>query len=267
MREAAVGFHCVECVAEGNRTVRQARTAFGGKPVRAPYVTWTVLTLIGLGFLAQLSTTTEPLAASHSVLVTQFGMLGAFADVGVASGEFYRLFTSELLHGGVFHLLVNGFALYILGPQLERWLGHSRFLALWLLSALGGSLLTYVLEPTQLTVGASTALFGLFGAIFVLGRRLGFDTRFVLILLVVNLVITFTIPNISWTGHIGGLLSGCVLALAYGYLPRNRAQPQPSGHRDRARLLTHAAVTIGYATLLLAVTAAQTWFLTGTLMS
>ncbi|MDS1271650.1 rhomboid family intramembrane serine protease [Lipingzhangella sp. LS1_29] len=259
MREAAVGFHCVECVAEGNRTVRQARTVFGGKQVRAPYVTWTLLTLIGLGFLAQLGTASNGWGATSSWLVPQFGMLGVVGEFGVAHGEYYRLLTSELLHGGVLHLLVNGFALYFLGPQLERWLGHPRFLALWLLSALGGSVLTYLLEPQQLTVGASTALFGLFGAIFVLGHRLGLDTRFVLVLLGLNLVLTFTVPNISWTGHIGGLASGAVIALAYGYLPRTRQHTGPRHQRRQA--LFHSAVAAGWAVLLVALAVAQTWLI------
>src|SRR5699024_9106056 len=91
---------------------------------------------------------------------------------------------------------------------------------LWVLSAVGGSVLSLLVVPGELSVGASGAIFGLFGAVFVIGRRLRLDTRFVVGLLAVNLLITFVVPNISWTGHIGGLVTGSLLAVGYAYLPR-----------------------------------------------
>ncbi|ASU81804.1 rhomboid family intramembrane serine protease [Nocardiopsis gilva YIM 90087] len=232
MRDAAVGFHCVECVAEGQKSVRQARTAFGGKVVQGPYVTWALLALIGVVFLAQ---------TANSQLTVDFGMHGGAA---MAAGEWYRLITAAFLHGNVMHLLFNGFALYVIGQQLESWLGHVRYLSLWVLSAIGGSVLTLLAEPTQLSVGASGAIFGLFGAVFVIGRRLGLDTRAIVGLLAVNLLITFLVPNISWTGHIGGLVTGLALAGVYAYLPWG------SG---KNRTAVHAAATGACALVLAAL--------------
>ncbi|QVQ54960.1 rhomboid family intramembrane serine protease [Spiractinospora alimapuensis] len=250
MRTASVGFHCVDCVAEGNRTVRQARTVFGGRLTQAPYATWTLLGLIAVCFLAQ---------QVRPELTYDFGMLGLGllpGDVlgGVLIGEWYRFLTSAFFHVGWWHLLFNGFALYVIGPNLERALGHARYVALWVLSAVSGSVLGFLATPYELSVGASGAIFGLFGAALVIGRRLGLDTKFLLGLVGLNLVITFVVSGISWTAHIGGLVGGVVLALVYAYLPR-------AGHggatkRSRSRAGIHAALTGGYAALLLGLVVA-----------
>lgn len=250
MREAAVGFHCVDCLKEGQRSIRQPRTAFGGRATQTATVTWTLLAVIGAGFLAQLGTAPSLAAPGQSPLVSAFSMWGYGA---VHYDQWYRLLTSAFLHGSLMHLLFNGFALYILGPQLERWLGHSRFLALWVLSALGGSVLSLLAAPYQPSIGASGAIFGMFGAVFILGRRLRLDTRFVLFLLGINLLITFLVPIISWTAHIGGLLTGGLLALAYAYLP---AGSDHGPRRDRTRALMHGAATAGCALLIAALSVA-----------
>ena len=126
-----------------------------------------------------------------------------------AYDEYYRLLTSAFLHDGPTHILFNMWALYVIGPALERWLGRTRFVALYLLSALGGSVLVYLLTPINVpTLGASGAIFGLFGATLVLSRKLNFDMRWIVGLIVINLVITFVVPSISWQGHVGGLLTG-----------------------------------------------------------
>ncbi|GAA2683938.1 rhomboid family intramembrane serine protease [Nonomuraea recticatena] len=211
MRDAAVGFQCPECVAEGNKTVRHAQSVFGGAVVSTPYVTWAVLGINLLAFALQWLTGQQ--------ITTDFGMWVA----GVAiNDQYYRMITAAFLHGSVFHILFNSYALYLVGPQLERAFGHVKFTALYLLSALGGSVLGYWFDdPRTLTVGASGAIFGLFAAIFVVGRRLRFDVRGVAVLIVINLVITFVFPGISWTGHIGGLITGAVLAAAMAYAPRS----------------------------------------------
>jgi membrane associated rhomboid family serine protease len=147
---------------------------------------------------------------------------------GVAQGDLYRLLSSAFLHYGATHLLFNMWALFVVGPPLEMWLGRMRFTALYLLSALGGSVLVYLLSSlTASTAGASGAVFGLFGASFVVGKRLNLDTRWVVGLIAINLAFTFFIPlissqNISWQGHIGGLVTGAVVAAAYVYAPRQR---------------------------------------------
>lgn len=228
MREAAVGFQCPECVAEGNRGVRRAvpRTALGGRaPASAvPVVTYTLIGACVVAYLAEL--------ASWRV-VWEFMMLGraALPDGsvgGVAEGEWYRLFTTMFLHqrGGTFgitHILFNMWALWAVGPALEQLLGRWRYLALYVLSGLGGSVLLYLVgQPNDSAVGASGAIFGLFGAYFVIGRRLGGPVGPIVVLLVINLVITFSVPGISWQGHVGGLAVGALLAAAYAYAPAAR---------------------------------------------
>jgi membrane associated rhomboid family serine protease len=146
----------------------------------------------------------------------------------VADGELYRLLTSAFMHYGLVHLAFNMYALWIIGPPLEKALGQLRYTALYALSALGGSVLVYLLSPlSAATAGASGAVFGLFGAAFVVGKRLNLNVQWVVGLIAINLAITFVIPalggqNISWQGHIGGLVTGAAVAAIYAYAPRER---------------------------------------------
>jgi membrane associated rhomboid family serine protease len=219
MRDAAVGFQCPECVAEGNKGIRQARSAFGGSIVRTTYVTWGILGLIVLVFAGQQLTS--------GALTAELAMW----PIGVALGQYYRLITSAFVHdsGNFLHILFNGWAIFAIGPYLERAFGHVRFAALYLLSALGGSVLSLWLDPINTpTVGASGAVFGMFGAVFVVGRKLNLDVRGIGVVIALNLAITFVLPaisgvRISWTGHVGGLITGTLLGAALAYLPaKNR---------------------------------------------
>ena len=211
MRSAAVGHQCVECVEQGAKTVRQPRTAFGGKPAGKPIVTYVLIAANVLVFAMQ---------KALPDVYQQFVLW----PVGIAgNGEVYRLLTSAFLHVDLMHILFNMWALWVVGPPLERWLGRSRFIVLYVLSALGGSVLVYLLTPVNTpTLGASGAIFGLFGATLILARKLNFDAKFVVGLIVINLVITFVVPAISWQGHIGGLLTGTAVAAAYAYAPQDR---------------------------------------------
>lgn len=221
MRPAAVGHQCPECVAEGARTVRAPRTTFGGA-VRddTSRVTVVLVGLNVLAFAAGLVLGADSLRADYGNVagpaVLRAGELG-----GVATGEEYRLLTAAFLHAGLIHLALNMAALVVLGPPLEELLGRARFLALYLLSALGGSVTAYVLAaPNTLSVGASGAIFGLFGAHYLAARRLGRDAGPVLTMLAVNLVITFALPFIDWRAHLGGLVTGAVVTAALVYAPR-----------------------------------------------
>jgi membrane associated rhomboid family serine protease len=216
MNDAAVGHQCTECVGAGAKTVHQPRTSFGGRQHGAkPVVTYALIAVNVLMFALQ---TVSADLQSELVLFSP----------AVADGDLYRLLTSAFLHYGVTHLLFNMWALYVVGPPLEAQLGRLRFSALYVLSALGGSVLVYLLSSLgAATAGASGAIFGLFGATFVVGKRLNLDVRWVVGLIAINLAFTFVIPlmggqNISWQGHVGGLVTGAVVAAAYVYAPRER---------------------------------------------
>ncbi|MET8356023.1 rhomboid family intramembrane serine protease [Micromonospora sp. NPDC005171] len=242
MREASVGHQCPECVNEGRRSVRPARTAFGGGMAgRHGYVTKGLIALNLLFFLLSVASARSGnavvggsglggLAGDETPLTRWGGVLGyasyvAFGPVhGVAAGEWYRLVTAMFLHYGLLHLLLNMWALWVLGRELEGALGRVRFLALYLIAGLGGNVAVFLFSaPNQPpTVGASTATFGLFAAIFVIMRRLGRNTSAIVPILVINLVFTFAVPGISKSGHLGGLVVGALMALVLAYAPRGR---------------------------------------------
>jgi membrane associated rhomboid family serine protease len=217
MRSAAVGHQCPDCVGHSAHTVPQARTRFGGRQQRSttPVLTYALIAINVLMFALQ---TASP----------DLERLLVMWAPAVAGGDYYRLVTSAFLHYGAMHLLFNMWALYVVGPPLEAWLGRLRYGALYALSALGGSVLVYLLSPMNAaTAGASGAVFGLFGAMFVVARRLSFDIRGIAAVIIINLVFTFFFPlissqQISWQGHIGGLVTGSAVAAVYAYAPRDR---------------------------------------------
>ncbi|HEX5542004.1 MAG TPA: rhomboid family intramembrane serine protease [Micromonospora sp.] len=236
MNEASVGHQCPECVAEGRRTQRPVRTAFGGSAAgQHGFVTKTLIGInvavallaAGIGGLGAIAGGAwGGLLGGGTALHLHGAMLGYGVYVpggplhGVVAGEYYRLFTSMFLHYGLLHLLMNMWALWIIGRTLEGALGRARFLTLYLVSGLGGSVAVYYFAPTSLAAGASGAIFGLFAALFVILRRLGRDTSGVVPILVINLIFTFTVPGISIAGHLGGLVVGAIAAAILAYAPR-----------------------------------------------
>ena len=163
MHQASVGFHCPECVKGGKQQV------FRGTPTFDPIVT---KILIGINVLVYLWTT----ASDQAVL--DYSLIAGFdgADFGVAGGEYERLITSGFLHASLLHLAFNMYALWILGPQLERVFNRPRFIGLYFVSMLGGSAGVMLLaDQLSFTVGASGAIFGLFGAVAVIQRSLGIN--------------------------------------------------------------------------------------------
>lgn len=212
MVSAAVGFQCPDCVREGKATVREVRTLAGGAIHGDPILVTKIL--IGLSvavFVVNLA------------LDDRFFELFAMQGAAVAlDGEQYRLITSAFLHSGLTHLAFNMLALWFVGGAVEPRLGRWRYLTVYLLSALGGSVLSYVVDsPLQVSVGASGAVFGLFGALFVLMRKLRFDVGGLVGLIAINAVIGF-IPglNINWRAHLGGLIVGTLLTLVMVYAPQ-----------------------------------------------
>ena len=139
--------------------------------------------------------------------------------------------TSQFTHVQLWHIAGNMLALWFLGPQLEAVLGRSRFLALYLLSGLAGSVtVLWFSSEIGITVGASGAIYGLFGALGVVAHKVGGDLRGLFGLLAINLFITFAVPGISWQGHVGGLVGGALIAALLVYAPRrHRALVQWGG--------------------------------------
>jgi len=224
LRDAPVGRQCVDCVREGNRGVRQPTAVFGGRATSGATVTWV---LVGLNVLGYLIEWVYPRVVNYyDMIATGFDPV-IRQNVGVAHDQWYRLITSAFLHEpglsgfGPAHIIFNMWALILVGPALERLLGPLRFLSVYLLSALGGSVLYYLLAPpTQPALGASGAIFGLFGAWFVVARRLRLDSRAIIFLIVLNLAISFAVPSVAWQDHVGGLITGSLLTAAYAYAPR-----------------------------------------------
>jgi membrane associated rhomboid family serine protease len=229
MNPAAVGFQCPECVREGARTTRQARTPYGGTPVADPRITSFVL--IGINVLVWLAI--RATGGSSSRLVDLLALLpdsasrqlpdGSIVLVrGVDDGAWWQLVTSMFTHVEPIHLGFNMLALYFLGPVLESVLGRARFLALYLVSGLTGSAAVMLLSPEHgQTVGASGAIFGLMGALAVVALKVRGQAQTVLMWIGLNLVFTFTVSGISWQGHLGGLVGGALIGAAMVLAPRS----------------------------------------------
>lgn len=235
MNSAPVGFQCPNCLAAGRASVRQARTLVGGRVPRGDYVT---LGLIGINTAIYLL---GLISGSADDVALRFGMW----PIGIAlQDEWGRLITAAFLHGGLLHLAFNMYVLYLLGPALERALGHIRFAAVYLVAALGGSVASYVFSPANtLSVGASGAIFGLMAAFLVVGNRYRNDVSQIAVLLAVNVGIGFIVPGIDWRAHLGGAVAGAAVAAVLAYAPRqNRAAWQLGGVVAIVGILAAAAM-------------------------
>ncbi|MEU0223269.1 rhomboid family intramembrane serine protease [Streptomyces sp. NPDC006284] len=228
MVNASVGFHCPDCAAGRTRghgpapAAARPRTLAGGTIAADPHL----LTKILIGINAAVFLAVHALSdsfLSDMVLIGRWPPAPFVPTEGVAEGEWYRLVTTAFTHEEIWHIGFNMLSLWFLGGPLEAALGRARYLALYLVSGLAGSVLTYLLaSPSTATLGASGAVFGLFGATAALVRRLNADMRPVVILLAINLVFTFTWANIAWQAHIGGLVAGAVIGYAMLHAPRER---------------------------------------------
>ncbi|MGW8630153.1 rhomboid family intramembrane serine protease [Streptomyces sp. NPDC055793] len=227
MINASVGFHCPDCAS--GRTgggpapaASRPRTLAGGTVAADPHLLTKIL--IGINVAVFIAVQALPSSfLSDMVLIGRWPPAPFVPTEGVAEGEWYRLVTTMFTHEEIWHIGFNMISLWFLGGPLEAALGRSRYLTLYLVSGLAGSALTYLLaSPTTATLGASGAIFGLFGATAALVRRLNADMRPVVILLVISLIFTFTRGNISWQAHVGGLVAGAVIGYAMLHAPRER---------------------------------------------
>jgi membrane associated rhomboid family serine protease len=226
-RAAAVGFQCVDCVNETRRTTPEVRTVYGGAATAGkPLVTYGIIAACVVIYVLQL------LVPNEEVL-QRLAYANVFAEARWGQFEPWRMLTAAFLHsqGSYLHIILNMYTLWIFGQALEPLLGRVRFLALYLISAIGGSvgylMLTSLYVPGQqpgAVVGASGAIFGLFGAMLLVQRHRGGETRQLWVLIAINGVMGFLIPQIAWQAHLGGLVTGGLCAAVLAYTPRGRRQ-------------------------------------------
>jgi membrane associated rhomboid family serine protease len=249
MVSASVGFQCPDCVRQGSGTghhpaASTPRTLAGGVAAADPRLVTKILLGINLAVFVLVT-------AAPEALLDDLVLLGRAWDptpppgsvAGIAEGQWYRLVTSVFLHQEVWHIGFNMLGLWWLGGPLETALGRVRFLALYLLSGLAGSALTYlVAAPNQPSLGASGAIFGLLGATAVLMRRMNHDMRPVLVLLALNLVLTFTMGGIAWEAHVGGLVAGVLIAIGLVHAPRARRTAVQAGTCALVLLVSAAVI-------------------------
>ena len=204
---APVGFQCPECVRQAQGSVPAPRSVLGGRAIQRPTVTFVLIAINALAFGASWLLGEE----------TVTGMLGMYPPALALDSQWWRLLTSPFLHYGILHLAFNMYVLFALGPALERALGHWRYLTLYVVAAVSGAVVSFAFSPVNVnSVGASGAIFGLMGALLVAGRRLRYDIRQVVILVVINIAIGF-LPGsaVDWRAHLGGLVGGAVVAFLF----------------------------------------------------
>ncbi|MGN6443310.1 MAG: rhomboid family intramembrane serine protease [Arthrobacter sp.] len=224
-RAAAVGFQCVDCVNETQRATPEVRTVYGGAVATGkPLVTFGIIAACVVVYALQM-------LIPGDWVYKQFAYNNIFAAPQYGAFEPWRMITSAFLHSpdSLLHILLNMYTLWIFGQALEPILGRLRFLALYLISAFGGSVGYLLLNPLLVPgqglvglVGASGAIFGLFGAMLLVQRQRGGDTRQLWVLIAINGVIGFLIPHIAWQAHLGGLITGGLCAAVLAYAPRGR---------------------------------------------
>ena len=221
-RAAAVGFQCVDCVNEAKRTTPTARTVYGGAVASGkPAVTFAIITACALLYVLQW-------VLPGDAVYRNLAYASVFATPEYGVFQPWRMLTSAFLHsqGFLLHIVLNMYTLWIFGQALEPLLGRIRFLAVYLLSAIGGSVGYLLLTPILPeggpvgVVGASGAIFGLFGAMLVVQRHRGGETKQLWVLIAINAVIGFMVPQIAWQAHLGGFITGALCAAAIAYVPR-----------------------------------------------
>ncbi len=206
MTPTPVGMRCPECASQRTKVVRGVGEA---STLSSAPATFVLIALNAVAFLAEIASGNGGFYnIGGSSIVFDFGLFGPL----VSEGEWYRLVTSGFLHAGLIHIGFNMFALFFLGRILEPSIGTPRFLAVYVASLFGGSFGALLLDPNALTIGASGAIFGIFGATFVIARGRGFDAvaSSIGVVLLINLALSVGASHISLGGHLGGLAAGLI---------------------------------------------------------
>jgi membrane associated rhomboid family serine protease len=232
MVQAPVGWHCQQCVKRDARQSPVVRYRPGSPNLPTLRETPVTMALIAVCVVLYIASSANPNLLNDA----------AEAGVLVQGGQWYRLFTAIFFHLDFLHIALNMVSLLVIGRLVEPVLGKWRYLALFLVTGLGGAVASYLFaNPLQEAVGASGAIFGLFGAYFVLARRASANTSGIVVLIAVNLVFSFTVPGIAWQDHVGGLVTGLVVATGLGLARHGR---------HRQEVIADAAVLVATCTCL-----------------
>jgi len=261
MIQAPVGFQCPECVKSFARQTRVSEGPYGGAPPANPWLTSIVIVAINAAvFLLIFATGGSGSAWSGRLGLIPKGLClvdgtgsfypglstpetcqrvgGTLWRAGVAAGAWWQVVTSVFVHVALMHIAVNCLSLIFIGPPVERIIGRARFVALYVVSGLVGSVAVMWLAPAEsLSYGGSGALFGLMGALLVLAWQRRFDIRSILFWIGLNIVFTFIGPNISWQAHLGGLAGGVAITAILVWMPGGR-------HRGRNQWLALAGLVV-----------------------
>jgi membrane associated rhomboid family serine protease len=225
MVAASVGFHCPECVRDGNRVVRQPRTVAGGRAhARNGVVTVILIAICVVIFgLQQIIGAAFTNRLDLQAMAPHIESLPSSSDIGVVYGDWYRLVSSIFVHANIAHLAMNMLSLWFIGLPVEARLGRARYALTFFTCGIAGSAASYLsLGEYGSSLGASGAIFGLLGVLAVLAFREKLDMQPIITVIILNLIFSFTVGGISWQSHVGGLVCGLLLGGALAYAPRAR---------------------------------------------
>jgi membrane associated rhomboid family serine protease len=225
MTSTPVGMRCPECASQRTKVKRMRDMA------TVPQVTYALIAVNVIAFLTEGGGVFSFSGSASGNVITKGALLGSsefpgLAGQGVAHGQWWRILTSGFLHENLLHIGFNMWVLYYLGMMLEPALGRVKFATIYAVSLLTGSLGALLVSPHAITVGASGAIFGLMGAAAVemRARQIPLMQSGVGGLIAINLIISFSIPGISWGGHVGGLIGGALAAVVIRLGDRYRSQ-------------------------------------------
>jgi len=201
MRPASIGYQCPSCASDTTPVIKGInRNRFIPSQKNTQVTKFLSISLLVVYVFQFLL---------GDVLIANFAL---FAP-SVTNGQWWLLITAGFLHGSIIHLLFNVYILWVLGSQLESIVGKSKFIIIYFGSLLGGSLASYLFSPFgSYSIGASGAIFGLMGAMLVVGRKRNLDISQITTLVVINVVIGFVLSGIDWRAHLGGLGAGAFIA-------------------------------------------------------
>ena len=200
MRSASIGYQCPSCASDSTPVIKGInRNRFIPSQKNTQVTKFLSISLL-VAYVFQF--------LLGDVLIANFAL---FAP-SVANGQWWLLITAGFLHGSIFHLLFNVYILWVIGSQLESIVGKTKFVVIYFVSLLGGSFASHLFSPSgSYSIGASGAIFGLMGAMLVVGRKRNLDISQITTLVVINVVIGFVLSGIDWRAHLGGLAAGAFI--------------------------------------------------------